>query len=79
MGGWNDKELGRQYELKSAEHVDEMGKRVAAEMNVAKLVAAVRRARALTDHAIHGERDLAEMSDVHKALTDALLAVGEKL
>lgn len=79
MGGWNDKELGRQYELKSAEHVAELDKRVAAELKAQRLVSAIRRARALTDHVIHGERDLAEMADVHRVLTDALLAAGETI
>lgn len=41
MGGWNDKELGRQFEKKSAEHADEMAKRIAAERRVAELEAAL--------------------------------------
>jgi len=42
MGGWNDKELGRQYEMKSAEHAHEMALRIAAELRVKKLEAGLR-------------------------------------
>lgn len=42
MGGWNDKELGRQYEKKSAEHASEMIRRIAAELRVTKLVDGLR-------------------------------------
>ena len=39
MGGWNDKELGRQYEKASADHAQEMAKRIAAELRIAQLEA----------------------------------------
>lgn len=42
MGGWNDKELGRQYERKSSEHAQEMARRIAAELRVARLEAGLR-------------------------------------
>ena len=35
MGGWSNKELGRQYEMKSAEHASEMAKRIAADIKAA--------------------------------------------
>lgn len=41
MGGWNDKELGRQYEKVSADHAKEMAKRIAAELRIAELEAAL--------------------------------------
>ncbi len=79
MGGWNDKELGRQYEKKSAEHAEEMAKRLAAELKASRLEEAVRTARALADHVVHGERDLASPEDIHKVLSDVLRLVGAKL
>lgn len=42
MGGWNDKELGRQFEKKSAEHADEMARRIATQLRVSQLEAALR-------------------------------------
>lgn len=42
MGGWSNKELGRQFEKKSAEHADEMARRIAAELMVDKCKAALR-------------------------------------
>jgi len=43
VGGWNDKELGRQYEQKSAEHAQEMARRIAAEIRITELEAGLRR------------------------------------
>lgn len=39
---------------------------------IAELEAAIRTARALADHVIHGETSLASIEDVHKVLSDAL-------
>jgi len=43
-----------------------------ANTRIAELEEAVRTARALADHVIHGETSLASMEDVHKVLSDAL-------